>query len=155
MERKTKVHAPEGSQEILITREFELPVDLVFRAHSEADIIEQWMGTKVLKLDLKNHGGWQYETRDPQGNVVFRANGVFHEVVPNKRIVRTFEMENVGFGAQIEFIEFEELTADTSLLKIHSIYRSTELRNQVLKMPFEYGINMAHDRLVEVVSNLK
>jgi len=155
MERKTKVNAPEGTQDILITRDFELPVALLFRAHAEAEIIAQWMGTNVLKLEMKSHGGWQYETRDPEGNVVFRANGVFHEVVPNQRIVRTFEMENAGFGAQLEFIEFEALTEDTSRLTIHSVYRSSELRDQVLKLPFEYGINMAHDRLQKVVSNLK
>ncbi len=56
MERKTKIHAEEGKQEILITREFDLPLELLFRAYSEAEIVEQWMGTKVLKLENKRHG---------------------------------------------------------------------------------------------------
>ena len=50
MERKTKIHAENGKQEIVITREFELPVDLLFQAYVDPEIVEQWMGTKVLKL---------------------------------------------------------------------------------------------------------
>src|ERR1043166_2564013 len=57
-------------------QEFELPVELLFKAYVEPEIVEQWMGTKVLKLENKRHGGYQFETSDPQGNVVFKANGV-------------------------------------------------------------------------------
>lgn len=155
MERKTKVHAEDNKQEILITREFDLPVDLLFRAYMEPELVEQWMGTKVLKLENKNHGGYQFETRDQNGNVVFSANGVIHEFVPNKKITRTFEMENASFAVQLEFIEFETLTDDTSRLTIHSIYKSVDLRDEQLKLPFAYGINMAHNRLENVVSKLK
>lgn len=155
MERKTKIKAEAGKQDIWITREFDLPVELLFKAHVEPEIVEQWMGTKVLKLENKKHGGWQFQTSDGKGNVVFQANGVFHEFIPNQKITRTFEMENVPFDVQLEFIEFERLTDDTSKLTIHSIYRTPELRDQQLKMPFEYGINMAYAKLQEVVSTLK
>ena len=152
MERKTKVTAEDNRQDLLITREFDLPVDLLFKAHVEAEIVEQWMGTKVLKLDMYQHGGWQYETKDPQGNVVFRANGTIHDCISNKKITRTFQMENTPFPVQLEFMEFESLTDNTSKLTIHIIYKSIETRNQVLKMPFAQGINMAHNRLQQVLS---
>jgi uncharacterized protein YndB with AHSA1/START domain len=155
MERKTKVHAEDNKQEIVIIREFDLPVELLFKAHVEPEFLEQWMGTKVLKLESKKHGGYQFETSDQHGNVVFRANGVFHEFVPDKKIIRTFEMENASFSVQLEFIEFERLTDDTSRLTIHSIYKSAELRDAQLKMPFAYGINMAHNALQKVLSKLK
>jgi uncharacterized protein YndB with AHSA1/START domain len=155
MERKTKVHAEDNKQEILITREFDLPVALLFKAHVEPELIEQWMGTKVIKFEDKDHGGYRFETSDQNGNVVFSANGVIHEFIPNKKIIRTFEMENAPFSVQLEFIEFESLTAETSKLTIHSIYRSVELRDAQLKMPFAYGINMAHNALQNVVSKLK
>ncbi len=87
MELKTKVHAEDGKLEILITREFDLPVDLLFQAYMEPEIVEQWMGTKVLKLENKNHGSYDFETIDPQGNK-YRFHGVIHEIVPNDRIVR-------------------------------------------------------------------
>jgi uncharacterized protein YndB with AHSA1/START domain len=155
MERKTKIHAEEGKQDLVITREFDLPVELLFKANAEAEIIEQWMGTKVLKLESKKQGSWQFETKDEKGNVVFSANGVIHEFVPNRKITRTFEMDNTPFGVQLEVAEFERLTDETSRLSIHAIYESVAQRDQVLKLPFAYGINMAHNRLQEVVSKLK
>jgi len=160
MEQKTKIAAEEGKQYLVITREFDLPVELLFKAHVESDIFEQWMsheyGTvKVLKLENRKHGGWEFQNSDVQGNVVFRANGVFHEFVPNHKITRTFEMENSSFDVQLEFLEFEHLTDDTSKLTMHSVYRTPELRDQMLKLPFAYGLNMAHNRLQNVVSKLK
>ena len=155
MEQKTKVHAEDGKQELVITREFDLPVELLFKAYAEADIVEQWMGTKVLKLESKKHGSYQFETSDANGNVVFKANGVIHDFILNRKIIRTFEMENAPFGVQLEINEFEKLTDDTSKIHIHTIYESVALRDQVLKLPFAYGINMAHNRLQEIVTKLR
>ncbi len=101
MERKTKINAEDGKQELVITREFDLPLELLFKAYVEPDIVEQWMGTKVLKLENKNHGSWQFKTTDAQGKVVFQANGVIHECSPNWKITRTFEMENTPLGSSL------------------------------------------------------
>lgn len=155
MEKKTQVNAEEGKQELLITREFDLPVDLLFRAHADPEIFGQWMGTKVLKFESKKHGSWQFETTDPNGHVVFRANGVFHEFEPNRKITRTFEMEDTPFDVQLEFLEFESLTAQTSKLSMHIVYRSIALRDQMLQLPFAQGLNMAHNRLQKIVGHLK
>lgn len=154
MELKTKVNAEEGRQDLLITRQFDLPVALLFRAYVEPEIVEQWMGTNVLKLENRRHGGWQFETTNEEGEVVFRSNGVIHEFVPNEKITRTFEMENTPFPVQLEYLEFEELTDDTSRLSMHVIFRSVEDRDQMLKLPFAQGINMAHNRLQEIVGKL-
>lgn len=154
MERKTKVHAKEGKQELFIIREFDLPLDLLFKAYDEAEIIEQWMGTKVIKLENKRHGSYQFETTDPKGNK-HGFNGTIHEFVTNKRITRTFEMESSSFGVQLEFLEFEQLTDETSKLTMHVIFRSVEFRDQVLKLPFEFGVNLAHDRMQEILNKLK
>jgi uncharacterized protein YndB with AHSA1/START domain len=155
MERKTNVHAEDGMQEIVITREFDLPVELLFKAYAEAEIVEQWMGTKVLKLESKKHGAYQLETMDGKGNKVFSANGVIHEFVPDKKIIRTFEMEHTPFGVQLEVYEFEPMANDTSKLTMHVIYESAGQRDQVLKLPFAQGISMAHDRLQQIVEKLK
>src|SRR6186713_3671225 len=154
MERKTKIHAEDGKQELTITREFDLPLDLLFRAYEDAEIVEQWMGTKVLKLENKKHGGYQFETTDPKGNK-HGFTGVIHEFIPNRKITRTFEMENAPFEVQLEFLEFEKLADDTSKLNMHIIYRSVEIRDQVLKLPFAQGINMAHNRIQEILNKLK
>ncbi|MBS1772061.1 MAG: SRPBCC domain-containing protein [Bacteroidetes bacterium] len=154
MEQKTKVHAVDGKQEILITREFDLPVELVFRAYTEPEIVEQWMGTKVLKMDNRKHGSYQLETTDPKGNK-YGFNGTIHEYTPNQKITRTFEFENTPFGVQIEYLEFEAVTDDTSRLKILSVFKTVAQRDQQLQMPFKQGLNMAHDRLQDIVSKLK
>jgi uncharacterized protein YndB with AHSA1/START domain len=140
---------------VLITRDFDLPLELLFRAHVEAKPIGQWMGTKVLKFEPQNHGGYQFETSDGQGKILVKMNGVIHEIVPNKKIIRTFQMENASFDVQLEFLEFEKLTDDTSRLTIQSIFKSVELRNAQLKLPFAYGINMAHNRLQNIIAQLK
>lgn len=155
MERKTKVSAEEGKQDLTITREFELPVELLFRAHIEPEIVGQWMGTKVLKLESKKHGSYEYETSDGQGNVVLRINGTIHKVSPNRKIVRTLEMENAPFGVQLDVLDFESLSDDTSKLTIHSVFESAALRDQLLKLPFLFGLNMAHDRLQEIAGKLR
>lgn len=152
MERKTTIIAEDGQQELVITRAFDLPVELLFKAYAEAELVEQWMGTKVLKLENKQHGGYRFETTDPMGNK-HGFNGVIHEFTPNQRITRTFEMESAPFGAQLEFLEFEKLTDNTSKLTMHVIYRSVALRDQILQLPFAQGINMAHNRIEELLRN--
>jgi uncharacterized protein YndB with AHSA1/START domain len=155
MESKTKVNAEEGRQDLVITRDFELPVELLFKAYEDPEIVAQWMGTKVLKQESRKHGSYEFETSNPKGEVAFRANGVFHDFIPNEKIVRTFEMVNAGFGVQMEFLDFEKLTDTTSRLNMHVVYRSNALRDENLKLPFAWGINMAHSRLEEIVSKLK
>ena len=159
MELKTKIQAEEGKQDMLITREFDLPVELLFKAHADPELFEQWMSheygtTKVRKLENKKHGSYQFETTDPKGNKHL-FNGAIHEFSPNRKITRTFEMENTPFGVQLEFLEFEKLTDDTSRLNMHVIYESAAQRDQVLKLPFAQGINMAHNRIQDIASKLK
>ncbi len=160
MEQKTKINAEDGKQDLTITREFDLPLELLFKAYEDPELVEQWMSneystTKLLKLESKKHGSWQLQSSDAKGNVVFRANGVIHEFIPDKKITRTFEMENTPYGVQLEIYEFEKLTDDTSKLTMHVIYESNEQRDQVLKLPFAQGINMAHNRLENIMHQIK
>jgi uncharacterized protein YndB with AHSA1/START domain len=155
MERKTKIKAEDGKQEMVITREFDLPLELLFQAHVDPEILEQWMTSKVIKLESKKNGSYQLEKTDDKGNVLFQANGVIHEFIPNQKIIRTFEMANTPFGVQLEIYEFEKLTVDSSRLNMHVIYESVAQRDEVLKLPFAQGLNWAHNRLQEIANNLK
>ncbi len=110
---------------------------------------------KSVNLESKKNGGYQFETTDGQGNVVFQANGVIHEFLDNRKIIRTFEMNNTPFGVQLEIYEFEKLTDDRSKLNMHVIYESGAQRDEVLKLPFAQGINMAHNRIQDIMSKLK
>jgi len=159
MELKTKVHAEDGKQELTITREFDLPIELLFKAHTEPELIEQWMTNpyttaKMLKYEGKKHGSYQIESTDNSGKVMFRAKGVIHAFSTNKKIIRTFEMEGAPIGVQMEIYAFEKLTNKTSRLNMHVIYESAAQRDMQLKMPFAQGLSMAHDRMQEIMKNL-
>ncbi len=155
MEQKTKIHAEAGSQELKIEREFDLPLDLLFQAYADPGLVAQWMGTNVLKLESQKHGSYRFETSDAHGKTVFQANGVIHEFSPNRKITRTFEMENTPFGVQLEIYEFTALSGHTSKLTMHVIYESVAQRDQVLQLPFAQGLNMAHGRIQDLLNKLK
>ncbi|MFC3196706.1 SRPBCC domain-containing protein [Parapedobacter deserti] len=155
MEQKTKITAEDGKQEILITRTFDLPIHLLFRAYTAPELVEQWMGNRVLKMDNHAHGSYLFETTDAQGNVLFRANGSIHKLVENKNITRTFEMENTGFPVQLEFLDFEPISEEKSKLTMKIIFKSVADRDNMLKLPFAKGINMAHNQLENMFSKLK
>jgi uncharacterized protein YndB with AHSA1/START domain len=152
MERKTIVTAENGVQTVQIVREFDLPLELLFKAYEEPELIEQWMNTKVQKLENKQHGSFHFITTDPRGKA-FGMNGAIHEFSPNKRIVRTFEMENTPFGIQLEFLDFEALSGETSKLTMNVLYESVAQRDRLLQLPFIQGINMAHNRIQDILTN--
>lgn len=154
MEMKTKVVAEDNKQEMLITREFDLSVELLFRAYADPEIVEQWMGTKVITLDNRDHGSYHFETTDPKGNVhVF--SGAVHSFSSNEKIVRTFEMAGKGLGVQLEFLEFMPVTDESSALKMHIVFESVQHRDQMIRIGMDKGMNMAHNRLQEVAAKLK
>ena len=155
MEMKTKVSAAAGEQGVVIYREFDLPLHLLFKAYADPEIVAQWMGTRVLKLESRKHGSYRFETTNAQGQVVFSANGVIHEFITDKKITRTFEMENAPFGVQLEICTFEALTPETSRLDMRVIYETPALRDQLMKLPFAQGLNMAHNRIEETIKKLK
>jgi uncharacterized protein YndB with AHSA1/START domain len=154
MQAKTKIHAEDGKQEIFITREFDLPLELLFKAYTEENLVAQWMGTNVIKLESKKQGAWHFQTIDKNRNMEINMSGVIHDIIPNSKIIRTFEMENSPFAAQIEYLDFEKIDENKSKLTIQIVYKSVEMRDQMLKLPFAYGLNMAHNRLQEIASEL-
>jgi uncharacterized protein YndB with AHSA1/START domain len=153
VELKTKLIAEANKQEIVILRKFEIPVELLFKAYTEPELVEQWMGNKVLKMDNIAHGSYKFESMDKLGNVVFRANGCIHKVIENECIIRTFEMETTGFPVQLEFLEFESTSEGTSQLTMKIIFKSIVDRDNMLKLPFAQGINWAHNQLEKLIGN--
>lgn len=150
MESKTKIISEPNKQEIFIIREFEISVDLVFKAFSIPELIEEWMGTNVKKFDFKNHGSFEFETKiSKDQNQIF--HGTFHEVVQIKKIIRTFEMQNTHLPAQLEIINFEKIGKNTSKLNTKIIFQSINDRDELLKLPFEFGINKAHNQLEQMM----
>lgn len=162
MELKTKVHAEDGTQDLTITREFDLPVELLFKAHVDPEIIVQWKvmpnaTANILEYGGKKHTGYRMQQIDAQGKVLSTVHGVIHEFIPNQKIIRTFEVENAPIGVQLEIYDFESLTDNTSKLTMHVIYESGAIRDQVMKIPGAsgYTMGMAHDKMEEIMRKLK
>ncbi|HRG58812.1 MAG TPA: SRPBCC domain-containing protein [Bacteroidia bacterium] len=149
---KTQLEAPKNTQEIFITRTFEIPLEDLFEAFVLPELFEAWMGTNVIHLNAIQHGSYAFETSH-QGKVMLRAHGVFHDVIKNAQIVRTFEMEEQIFPAQFEILNFEKISEESSKLSMHIVFQSIYYRDEMLKLPFSYGLNMAHERLEELLNN--
>src|SRR5690606_4974607 len=123
MERRTKVRAEDGKQEIWIDREFEIPLESLFKAFVEPRIVEQWMGTKVMDLDDGPLGRYSVKTTDPNGNRHCSA-GCIHEPVRCKKITRTFKIENTGFPVRLEYLGFGALGEKRSNPSMPVVYQS-------------------------------
>ena len=154
MQKKTHIKAEEGKQELFIEREFDLPIDLLFKAYCEPELIEQWMDNKVISIDNRKLGSYHFEKRDDKGNIVLTSIGTIHDFVVNEKIIRTFEMVNSPFPVHLEFLVFEKISDNTSKLTMQVVYKSVADRDAILRMPFEFGINVAHNKLQEALNKL-
>lgn len=150
MEYKTKITAEPGKQEILISRDFEISVKKLFKAYTTPQLVEQWMGNKVLQLDNFAFGAYKFEVHDAKGQLQMTSQGVIHEFKPEQSIIRTFEMLGTPFPVQLEYLSFEAIDEHKSRLLMKVIYKSEADREAILKLPFAYGINMAHSKLEEL-----
>jgi len=152
---KTTITADKGKQELFITREFDAPRELVFKAFCDPDILAQWMGprelkTKIEKLDNQSHGSWRFVHIDPAGNE-YGFNGVIHEVSEPERVIRTFEFEGLPEKGHVslEFLTLEELPDSRTKMNIHTIYKSVEDRDGHVQSGMERGVVDSHARLDE------
>lgn len=155
MEQKTIIKAEDNKQEIIITREFDIPIQSLYKAHVQPELIEVWMGTNVLKFENRNQGAYLFETKDDKGNIILRSKGVIHSLTLNEEIVRTFEMSNTPYPPQLEFFTFEKLSEERSKLTMQVVYKSIYDRNEILKLPFKFGINRAHNKLETLLKTIK
>jgi uncharacterized protein YndB with AHSA1/START domain len=101
MERKTKINAEDGQQQLVITREFDLPLELLFKAYVEADIVEQWMGTKVLKLENKRHGSYQFET-------TMVSVGQYMSLSPTRRLQGHLKWKTLLLVCSLSFLNLKD-----------------------------------------------
>ena len=113
MTNPVTINAPEGLPFIEIIREFDAPVEAVFRAHSEPTLVQQWLGPNGYEMDIERwdfttQGGYRYVHRNPEGEE-YAFNGTFHTVRENEFAVQTFEFEGVPDVVAVESMTFEDL----------------------------------------------
>jgi uncharacterized protein YndB with AHSA1/START domain len=152
----TQVTLP-SDLEILITREFDAPRDVVFKAMTDPDLIPRWWGprkhtVRVEKMDVRPGGGWRFINRDPDGTeTAFR--GEYREIVAPERIVQTFEWEPMPGHISVETAEFTEHDGRT-LITTRSRFTSKEDRDGMIQSGMETGLRETHDRFAELLAEL-
>ena len=153
----TTILAELGKQEILITREFDAPRELVFKVCTDPRLIPQWWGprylsTQVDKMDLRPGGQWRFINRDAAGNE-YAFHGVYHEVLVPERIIDTFEFEGLPETGHValETMKLEELPGGRTRLTVQSVFQSVADRDGTLQSGMEAGVNETYDRLAELL----
>lgn len=154
---KLKLVAEPGKHELTMTRDFDAPRDLVFRALTDATLIPQWWGPKgvttlVDKMEVRMGGIWRYVQRDADGNENgFR--GVYHEITPPERMVYTFEWEGLPGHVLLETVTLEEHGGKTSLTD-SLIFQTVEDRDGMIQSGMEDGANETWDRFEDLLRTM-
>lgn len=156
-QNQTTITAEPGKQEIVITREFEAPRELVFKAITDPELLPQWWGPRYLstiidKMDVRPGGQWRFIHRDAEGNE-YAFHGVYHEVLAPERIIDTFEFEGLPETGHVtlETMKLEALPGGRTRLVTQSVFQSLADRDGTLQSGMEAGINDTYDRLEELL----
>jgi uncharacterized protein YndB with AHSA1/START domain len=147
---KPQIIAEPGRQELFITREFDAPRELVFRAHTDPNLFVQWLGPRGYEMILETFepvsgGAYRYVHKDPAGNE-FAFHGTFHEMSP-ERMVQTFEFEGYPGHVSLDSMTLEELPGNRTRIKIQSVFQSVSDRDGMIQNGMERGVNDGYEKL--------
>jgi uncharacterized protein YndB with AHSA1/START domain len=153
----TQITAEPGVPWVDLARDFDAPRDLIFRAHTEPELLVQWLGPRqyTMIIDEYNvrHGGtWRYVHRDEAGNE-YGFHGVFHGTPSPEGMVQTFEFEGAPGHVSLDALTLEELGGRTRV-RIHSVYQSVEARDAMIQGGMAEGIDSGYQRLDELLARL-
>lgn len=152
-----KVTAEPNKHEIVITREFNAPRELVFRALTDPALVPQWWGpanmtTQIDAMDVRMGGLWRYVQQDNEGNE-YAFRGVYHEIAAPERVVYTFEWEGMQGHILLETLTLTEQNGKT-LITDSSVFQSVADRDGMLQSGMEEGAAASWDRLEALLSTL-
>jgi uncharacterized protein YndB with AHSA1/START domain len=147
-----------SDREIVITRIFDAPRELVFKAVTDPNLIPQWWGprrfeTTVSKMDVRQGGVWRFVQRDPEGNE-YAFNGVYREIAPPERLVYTFEFEGMPSHVILETVTFEEQDGKTKQV-VTDLFQTIEDRDGMYKSGMEEGAAETMERFEELLEKQK
>ena len=140
---------------IRITREFDAPPSKVFRAHTDPDLVVQWLGPRGLEMridhyDCRTGGSYRYVHSDANGEYGF--HGSFHEVRPDTLIVQTFTFEGMPDGVALEKLVLEDLGDGRTRLTATSLCDSFADRDAMIASGMETGVVEGYERLDELLA---
>lgn len=154
---ETKITAEPGVPQILMTREFDAPRDLLFRAYTEPDLLVQWLGPRkytmtIDRYEVRDGGTWRYVHTDDAGNA-FGFHGVFHGTPSPENMVQTFEFEGAPGNVQMDTARFEE-QGDKTLVHMNSVFQSVEARDAMYEAGMADGMNEGFERLDDLLAKM-
>ena len=154
---KTQIVAEPGMPQIVITRTFDAPRELVFRAHTDPELLVQWLGPRRFTMiidhyDVRDGGTWRFIHRDADGNE-FAFHGVFHGTPSPDSTVRTFEYEGAPGHISLETLTLKE-DGDKTLVRTNAVFQSVEDRDAIIASGMESGVNEGMERLDELLARL-
>ncbi len=156
---QTVVTAEPGKQEVFITREFDAPRELVFKAHIDPKLYVQWLGPRGYEMVLETfepHSGgrYRYIHKDQNGNQ-FGFHGVFHEI-SEERMIQTFEFEGLPEGGHVtlDTMRLESLPGNRTRVTIQSLFQSVADRDGMVQSGMERGVNEGYERLDEILAKM-
>jgi uncharacterized protein YndB with AHSA1/START domain len=156
---KTVVTAEPGKQEVIITREFDAPRELVFKAHTDPNLYAQWLGPRGYEMVLETfepHSGgrYRYIHKDSHGNE-FAFHGVFHEISQD-RMIQTFEFEGLPEPGHVtlDTMRLESLPGNRTRVTVQSVFQSVADRDGMVQSGMEHGVREGYERLDEVLEKL-
>lgn len=160
MSNKTIITAAPGTLELFITREFEAPRELVFRAYTEADLYEKWVGPDDLTMTVEKmdaYDGGSYRFLHKRDNHVYAFHGVYHEVLVPERIIGTFEFDGLPEKGHVIMgtTKFEDLGSGRSRLVHQSVFQSVADRDGMIASGMERGVTQGYDKLDNLLSNMQ
>ncbi len=160
LKRKTTIVAESGKQEIIITREFDAPRELVFKAFTDGTLYVQWLGPRRFKMTLekfepRNGGSWRYIHEDKDYNK-YAFHGVFHEVSPSL-MIDTFEFEGLPEKGHVslETARFEEIPGGKTRMTAQVVFQSVADRDGMVQSGMAEGVNESHERLDALLEKMK
>ena len=140
---------------VRIVREFDAPREKVFRAHTDPDLICQWLGPRDLEMRIDHFDcrtGGSYRYLHVRGEDVYGFHGSFHEVRPAEMIVQTFTFEGFPDGVALERVVFEDLGNGRTRLTATSLVDSFEERDAFVASGMEQGVREGYERLDELLA---
>ncbi len=157
---QTQVIAEPGKLELFITREFDAPRELVYRAFTDPELFVQWLGPRGYEMRLetfepRSGGSYRYLHKDKAGNA-YGFHGVFHEISP-ERMIQTFEYEGLPEPGHVSLdsMALEILPGERTKITVHSVFQSVSDRDGMIQAGMERGVNEGYERLDELLGKLK
>ncbi|HEX3384224.1 MAG TPA: SRPBCC domain-containing protein [Mucilaginibacter sp.] len=154
MKNQTKIIADPGKQELFIIREFDAPRELVFKAFTTVELLEQFFApnnrvTKYEYFNCHDNGSYKYATCDENGKILCVFKGAIHEVAAPERIIQTSELDGMPVKGHVvlDAMTFESIDGNSTRLTIHDVCISVSDRDMIVNSGMEGGLVQIFDKL--------